>query len=263
MKKLDAYLIPEPAIWHIFETLIKAGLVMEQGAEGPPPPPWWVGGPVVHLDLKPGNVFIGNEPEPTEDSDNFAMYPRFKVADFGHSIDDRRNPRADRFYRDRGTPFFMSPEKWSVHEYPGQNQDPLNTKTNVWGVGITLMAMMNLNENAGALDFAEATTDERDPNLVPKFKARAARKYSARLRDMVVSCVGFRQANRPTFDDLLTQLRAATNFQRGLVPIDHARGARHATADNLPGTWEPLRFLGTDSYVVGLTLPPGNRIPAI
>lgn len=55
------YMIPEPAIWHMFETLIKAGLVMEQGDVDQPMPGWNdvnVGGPVVHMDLKPDNLFI-------------------------------------------------------------------------------------------------------------------------------------------------------------------------------------------------------------
>jgi serine/threonine protein kinase len=256
-------LIPEPAIWHIFETLIKAGLVMERGAEGPQSPPWFIGGPVVHLDIKPSNVFISDCPAQTtangQPPDNFAMYPRFKLSDFGLSIDNRRFPRADREYRGRGTPGFLPPEQLQEDDYPGQNQDPLNSKTNVWGVGITMMVMMNMDDEAGELDFAEAETDERDPNLVPRFKQRALNVYSQTLTNMVLSCVQFLQANRPTFDTLLTTLRNATNHQPGALPVDHALGARHATSTNLPGTLQPLMYLGTvDAYAVGLTMPPGH-----
>jgi hypothetical protein len=83
-------LIPEPAIWHIFETLIKAGLVMEQGAESLPSPPWFIGGPVVHMDIKPDNVFIGDYPEQTtasgEDPNNFAMYPSIVDTIYGGAL---------------------------------------------------------------------------------------------------------------------------------------------------------------------------------
>jgi serine/threonine protein kinase len=178
-----AYMIPEPAIWHMFETLIKAGLVMEQGDVSQPRAGWTddnVGGPVVHLDFKPENLFIADYPDQfgedgpggEEDPENFAMYPAFKLSNFGYSIDDRcRHPPGDDSYRGRGTAMYLTPEQL-IH-FPGQNQDPLNTKTNVWGVGILLMTLMNLNDKAGDLNFAEARWNERDPNLVPRFKVRA------------------------------------------------------------------------------------------
>jgi len=237
---------------------------MEQGAESLPSPPWFIGGTVVHMDIKPDNVFIGDYPEQItasgEDPNNFAMYPRFKLADFGLATDSRRNPPADRFYRGRGTPGFLAPEQLHEDDYPGQeNIPPLNSKTNVWGVGITLMVMMNMNDNTGSLHFEEAKTDEADPNLVPKFKQRALNVYSARLRGMVLRCVRFRQANRPTFAALLAELRAETDYHRGLIPVDHARGARHATLTNLPGSLQPLMHIDpVDAYAVGLTMPPGH-----
>jgi serine/threonine protein kinase len=255
-------LIPEPAIWHIFETLIKAGLVMESGTEAQQSPPWFIGGPVVHLDLKPGNVFIADYPAQTTTNgqplDDFAIYPRFKLADFGFSIDNRRFPRTDNEYRGRGTAGYLSPEQLQAHDYAGQNQDPLNTKTNVYGVGITLMAMMNLNENTGALDFAEAKSNEQHPNLVPQFKLRALMRYSQTLTDMVRSCVRFRQANRPTFDTLLTSLRNATDHQPGVFPVDHALGARRATSANFPGIQLLMHLGPADGYAVGMSIPPGN-----
>jgi hypothetical protein len=154
---------------------------------------------------------------------------------------------------------FLSPEQL-IH-FPGQNQDPLNTKTNVWGVGILLMTLMNLNDKAGDLNFAEARWNERDPNLVPRFKVRAEEKYSLKLRRMITSCVQFRQRHRPTFDTLLAELRTATNFPPGLHHNrrDYASGARYATRTNIPGNLRPL-MLGTDMYAMFTVMDPALAV---
>ena len=68
--------IPEPAIWHIFSSLIKAGLVMERTDAGSFKD-------IVHLDIKPENVFLGDYPryDPQLVSNNFDMYPIFKLGE--------------------------------------------------------------------------------------------------------------------------------------------------------------------------------------
>jgi serine/threonine protein kinase len=99
--------IEEPALWHIFESLIKAGLVMEQGFTDQPNPQTAQKWPqIVHLDIKPENVFIADYPQvnPNNSSENFAMYPTFKLGDFGEStfrnlIGSRTRPRNQFFSR--------------------------------------------------------------------------------------------------------------------------------------------------------------------
>jgi len=235
---------------------------MERGDEVPQSPPWFIGGPVVHLDLKPGNVFIADYPAQTtaNGQPDFAIYPRFKLADFGFPVDNRRFPRADDEYRGRGMTGYLSPEQLQAHQHAGQSQDHLNTKTNVYGIGITLMAMMNLNYHTGALNFAEAEWNEKHLNLVPQFKLRALMTYSKTLTDMVRSCVQFRQANRPTSGTLLTSLRNATDHQPGVLPEDFALGARRAASANFPGIQLLKHLGGADDYAVGMSIPPG--IPA-
>jgi serine/threonine protein kinase len=118
--------IPEPTIWYMFDSLAKAGLAMEQKLEAEP-------GQllkaqeleeVVHLDIKPGNVFFGDYPR--QDSISFAMYPTCKLGDFGsatyrglalhpQSIGTSR-------YLERGTPGFLALEQ--KLRYYGQNRPP-------------------------------------------------------------------------------------------------------------------------------------------
>jgi len=251
-------MIPEPAIWCAFEALIRAGLVMEQG-DVDQARPGLVGGPVVHLDFKPDNLYLGDYPDQdAEEPENFAMYPSFKLADFGLSIDDRRLPQEE--YRGRGTETYRAPEQLLPHDYLGQNQDPLNTRTNVWGVGITVMGLMNMNLEAGNLTFGEAALNENHPNLVPQFRPDAVSKYSRTLRNMVTHCLQFRQANRPTFHALRTQLEAATGLGMQTVQQrDYAQGARFATRNHPPPYPQPLLYLRGNTFDFGSPAPPVNE----
>lgn len=52
--------IPEPVIWHIFDSLANAGLVIEQGAVENPPQRW---AEIIHMDMKPDNIMVSEESE--------------------------------------------------------------------------------------------------------------------------------------------------------------------------------------------------------
>jgi serine/threonine protein kinase len=151
--------IPEPTIWYMFDSLAMAGLAMEQKLKAEPGQLFKAQEleEAVHLDIKPGNVFFGDYPR--QDSISFAMYPTCKLGDFGsatyrglalhpQSIGTSR-------YLERGTPRFLALEQ--KLRYYGQNRPPpRNAKTNVWGVGSTAMAFMNLDLGAANLAFTEA-----------------------------------------------------------------------------------------------------------
>jgi serine/threonine protein kinase len=250
--------IEEPALWHIFESLIKAGLVMEQGFTDQPNPQTAQKWPqIVHLDIKPENVFIADYPQvnPNNSSENFAMYPTFKLGDFGEStfrnlIGSRTRPRNQFF--SRGTQEFLAPEH-RTNYYAWQGRPNLNAKTNVWGVGITMMALMNLNTTAGDLDFREAARDEHDPALVPAFAPTVAARYSPRLRLMVQACVQYLQRGRPNFQTLLNEVCTFTGSHHHR---DLAQGARFGTRDAMPPGLTLLNGLPANNYALGMAMPP-------
>lgn len=239
--------VPEPAIWHIFGSLVKAGLVMEQGGINHRRQRWT---PITHLDIKPDNIFIGDYPPQRDGSNYFSMYPTFKLADFGTAFDAFRNYPLDQNL-DVGTPGYLAPEQLS--RYYGQTRPILNENTNVWGVGITIMALMNLDINAGELDFRGAAISDTHPSLVPKFNAHAQSRYSEDLRELVTWCLQYRQYHRPTFARLRTKIHQST----GLVPgrTDLAQGARYGTLNHLPAGLTLLPGLETSNYTLGLAMP--------
>jgi serine/threonine protein kinase len=248
--------VPEPAIWCMFDSLMKAGLAMEQELEAEPQQLFETRelGEVIHLDIKPGNVFFGDYPE--DDSINFAMYPTCKLGDFRGAIYRRlalqSQPTDPNRFLDRGTPGFFALEQKS--RYYGQHRPALNPKTNVWAVGITVMAFMNLDFSTGLLAFTEAANKNKsDPRLVPSFTPEAMARYSSVLRDMVRACVQYEQKKRPGFRALLDASRNHT----GLAPRfrDLAHGARFGTRHSIPAGLTLLSGLPTDKYALGMAMP--------
>lgn len=253
----DRY-IPEPAIWHIFNSLIKAGLAMERvfAGENDQDDAQRLAD-VIHLDFKPDNVFLGDYPgiDPELPPNNFPMYPTCKLGDFGlatyRRLAENRHKLSNNNYIGRGTLGFQAPEQ--VQQYHAKHRPNLNAKTNVWGVGITVMALMNLTVNAGHPQFREAATDESHPALVPAFTPAAIAEYSSELRKMVQACMQFKQDDRPDFASLLASLRHYTGLAPGYR--DRALGARFGTKDDLPAGLTLLDGLPANDYALGMAMP--------
>jgi serine/threonine protein kinase len=102
----DTY-FPEDFLWHVFYSLAKAGVIMDEGPFTDPESEEPVeNGLVVHLDIKLENIYLS---KPDRDT-FFRSYPVIKVADFGLSDmthqGDERNPA---YFRRRGTEGSMPP----------------------------------------------------------------------------------------------------------------------------------------------------------
>lgn len=100
----DTY-FPEEFLWHTFHSFAKVALVMEHGPFTHPESLEPNDGPVLHLDIKPENIFMGQPDKKAL----FTKYPTIKVADFGLSEmteqEDLDNPSQ---YR-KGTIDHMAP----------------------------------------------------------------------------------------------------------------------------------------------------------
>jgi len=215
--------IPEALIWHVFESLVNVGLLMERRIDTKADGGWTE---VVHRDFKPQNAFLGNHPQPVTGHGNFAAYPTIKLGDFGLAVEtsptDARNPGA---LVDSGTPRYYAPEQVDQRGNPRL----LTDKTNVYGVGITVMSLMDrVNEIGVQDDWANAHA-----SVVPHLNVQAARDYSPELVALVSDCVEYNQNHRPTFSNLRASILRYTRGEGGLPQEDRARGMRASTVPEM------------------------------
>lgn len=233
-KQLDQP-VPEPLIWHFFESLVNAGLIMQQGHATQLQPGWRE---VVHMDIKPANVFIGPHPTAARNGDNWAAYPTFKLGDYGLAFEtwlhDHDNPRS---YLDTGTTGYMAPEQ------VGGSTARLTAKTNVFGVGITVMTMMSRHRQPGVRDeWAAARKGSRADEDHPCLRDSEASDYSDELVQLVTECVSYLPRDRPTFEELRDTISEYTRGEGASQEDDLAQGMRLDTVKR--------------TYTLGLTGDP-------
>lgn len=214
--------IPEPLIWHIFESLVNAGFLMEQGSVAQRRAGWTQ---ILHRDFKPQNAFLGLHPNPVPGRENWAAYPTIKLGDYGLAVEtsdtDDRNP--DDFV-DAGTARYNAPEQVSQRGNP----QLLTDKTNVYGVGITVMALMDRLNAIGVHDKWAAAQAS-----VPQLSAQAVASYSQELVALVSDCVAYDQNARPSFSHLQASILRWTRGEGGLPQNDRAQGMRANTGQQI------------------------------
>ncbi|KXT08798.1 hypothetical protein AC579_2556 [Pseudocercospora musae] len=128
----DHYL-PVRAIWAIFESLVAALCLLHYGGM-----PWHSSGPewkpMLHRDIKPRNIFLGK-------SDNIIWnnIPTPKLGDFGLVTHDYSIPGA-------GTKGYQAPEQYRYESEDADynEENPVTLKSDIWAVGRTILALMNL-----------------------------------------------------------------------------------------------------------------------
>jgi serine/threonine protein kinase len=121
--------IPEPFLWHVFECLCTAGLLLDRGAVERNP--MWK--TVVHRDLRPVNIFLA-----APDAKRFSRYPTPKIGDFGLAVYAPPSDYDGDILEDcppEGPPECVPPEqRFDMMQEEGWNDRwLLSSKSNVWG----------------------------------------------------------------------------------------------------------------------------------
>ncbi|KAI7325306.1 hypothetical protein KC315_g7996 [Hortaea werneckii] len=219
--------LPEPFLWHVFESLVIAGLLMERGELDPGPLSFWE--QILHLDYKCSNVFLD-----LPSHERYAGYPMPRLGDFGLcTIKKMNDPRkAEDYVMGNGTRGNRPAEQ--MHHLYGKQRKPrmMDSRTNVWGVGIVLWSLIELEEGDHRLKFDSKDDDcDGDPERLnePTFRPRASLHYSPELLELISACTRYEKKDRPDFADLLKRIKHCT---RPSSASDRASRLRGAAADD-------------------------------
>ncbi|CZT24958.1 uncharacterized protein RCC_10687 [Ramularia collo-cygni] len=259
--------VPEPLAWSILEGLIKAVLVMQQGAIQSQEEDWKE---VVHRDFKPDNVFLTRVPN--------SEYPRIQLSDFEHSIettrDDPFNPKVwredaaghDAYWapelrtpRHRAAIIRGYPEKGlSLPTIPRQDltADKVCSTVNVWNIGTTMFTLMCGAEirpvKFEGVDYPGMLWNREDM-WWENWDRGALEYYSEELVQLVRNCLEDDPTMRPTPGELLLSVQAVSED----ALCERRKGARGATADDV-NNWDdddgPMDYIrAADRYKIGLS----------
>ncbi|ERF73546.1 hypothetical protein EPUS_08753 [Endocarpon pusillum Z07020] len=247
LRRLETYYrawntyLPEEFLWQVFHDLANAALALAAGdfhkigeASGPETDSY-----VVHFDLKPENIVLGDPPDPNPV--HFSNYPVAKMADFGLARStnhlDRSNPA---YYRGLGTPGYLPPEQegqtahWKNRPYgkdrrrqappnlnarrrrswciqmemrdptPGYHFDPTH---NTHCIGKIMFELLTLRGSDRTRSEIEALTEKQYWNEfelhgIEEIRTTRQPEYSYELRNLVRSCLKTAPATRPTHGQL-------------------------------------------------------------
>lgn len=191
--------VPEAFVWHVFKELTQAIDFLHNPPEGDNRDP------LLHLDIKPENVFL------TWTSDDHKQYPRVKLGDFGCSLSVPPN-KGLQLKSERGTPVYKSPEAVSG---PGRSSKVFR-KSDVWGVGVVVYHMCDrapppANESQNMYDECSASDSSAHERKIERINERAAIECAQANEKTKTRQQRIKEGKRPT----PTELQKISNHSNG------------------------------------------------
>ncbi|KAF2100272.1 kinase-like protein [Rhizodiscina lignyota] len=239
--------IPEPFIWLCLRRLAGIGALTGNVTSWRPP----IGQTsLLHLDVKPTNIFLGDYPLPNP-PDPYPAYPYPFLADWG--IAEAR-PLPHTLIHIVGTPIFAAPE-----QFPANNLNrPVSSRTDVWGIGMVLFCLM---ENEPYPPWLRHQTQNPGDPTNHVFSPTAVATYSSVLRDLALECMNLNDTLRRTpqylqmFADALIQVgnMEEANWTLLMNPVTLGAPTAALFAARSP-TWGQI-FFSPDDHLVGQPPP--------
>ena len=227
----DLQQVPEDLIWHVFHSLVKACLFLQNGTSDrnatAPVPDW---NPITHRDVHVGNVFI-------EPNDRPGQLPCIVLADYGESFfplanlpsDPSDNPKHYTLPRAMRGSVRDPPEVCRVKHFTTGEEMPINEKSDVWKIGAAIWQIITHNRDINEVcreDILVERSNGHQTNkkvYVRKEKHEplhqmailpvdhifypSSNGYSQRLRDLVRRCVEYDPRDRLTLRELYREIK--------------------------------------------------------
>ncbi|KAF2168609.1 hypothetical protein M409DRAFT_21355 [Zasmidium cellare ATCC 36951] len=185
--------IPERALWAIFEALVSAVCLLQQGhlpVTGRQRPHDQI--PFIHCDIKPHNVFLAL----ADDTDGlWPGIPTPKLGDFG--IVEQTELDNPLKYTGTGTPGYRAPETYSRDP---DRQAYIEFASDVWAIGLVMYCLVNLIERPLQRDALEYSLEDNPTRFPPAFDQDVT--YTDDLLRTISRCLTQRPEDRIWIDDL-------------------------------------------------------------
>lgn len=216
--------IPEPFAWYMLHRLAYAAVVMDTAVRTSE-----TDYQVVHVDLKPENIFLG-APGSLGKHSSFPAYPPAYIGDFGNAHITHTGDVYDHLMVGMCTDGWAAPEI-SSKKCQGLRkhwQVPGSSKTNIWQIGYNMISILQgIYDHYTDPDWAKLVDREyapayRQPPIPPPHPGQERplqRQYSEDLLDLLHSCVAFTADDRPTPQELLDDVNR--------LMVNHTEGMEH------------------------------------
>lgn len=192
--------IPEPFAWFLFHRLVNAAVRMDNALQT-----LTSNHPIVHVDLKPMNIFMG-APGSLGNHAPFPSYPPAYIGDFGSAAIASGDHRDD-YFVGMCTPGWGAPEICAPNDYMRHTradwQVRIGSHTNIWQIGFIMLRVLMRR-------FDHFDDHPWHSNIGHRYRygnPRDPRAYSDDLVRLVESCLIFEAERRPSPKDLLHAIR--------------------------------------------------------
>jgi len=178
--KREKIYVREEKLWKMFAQLVLALAACHYHEQD------GVVKPILHRDIKPGNVFLDR-------------YQNIKIGDFG--LAKELSSKSTFAYTNVGTPYYMSPEL--------VNEDRYNERSDIWALGCLLFELASLRTPFDAHN-AVALAVKINTARVPKIPSR----YSKELNNVIHRMLQKSSKQRPTLKELQSMKGPNGVFER-------------------------------------------------
>ncbi|TAQ89865.1 hypothetical protein B7494_g1799 [Chlorociboria aeruginascens] len=194
---------PEEYVWRIWECFARGCMVLEHGTEDPYGKS--KGDPIVYFDMKPGNVFFG---------DNDALHKDTQVLKIPHHIERLR------FGWHLYEISFLSTahtDKAQELLFTQNRSRHIGLPLNIWTAASCIYTLVSRGREVDMSTFDRVSLGG-DPPIRTFYKNISYLPYSNALQTLLLRCLAYDPADRPDAKELLATVRQALRVYDGLQP---------------------------------------------